>query len=152
MAANYVAIVGLALAFNYSLILINSVLRGAGDTKTPMRITAIVNLINIVGNFFLIYGIGPFPALGVQGAAAATALAHGCGGVLAFISLLKNPKIQASFKQPLQIDKPLTHSNIGVPAAIEQGSMRIGQLFYTITFTNYCLCCPPGSLNAESIS
>ena len=157
LAANYVAIVGLTLAFNYSLILINSVLRGAGDTKTPMRITAIVNLINIVGNFFLIYGIGPFPASGVQGAAAATALAHGCGGVLAFISLLKNPKIQASFKQPLQIDSQIVKRilNIGVPAAIEQGSMRIGQLCYTMIIASLgtiAYAAHQVALNAESIS
>ena len=155
-----------ALAANYSycgtafpllLILINSVLRGAGDTKTPMRITAIVNLINIVGNFFLIYGIGPFPASGVQGAAAATALAHGCGGVLAFISLLKNPKIQVSFKQPLQIDSQIVKRilNIGVPAAIEQGSMRIGQLFYTMIIASLgtiAYAAHQVALNAESIS
>ncbi|HBG09812.1 MAG TPA: MATE family efflux transporter, partial [Firmicutes bacterium] len=68
-AAAYVRIVASAMILNYFLIVINAVLRGAGDTKTPMRITALVNVINIVGNAIFIYGLGPIPALGVAGAA-----------------------------------------------------------------------------------
>jgi len=59
-AAAYVRIVASAMILNYFLIVINAVLRGAGDTKTPMRITALVNVINIVGNAIFIYGLGPF--------------------------------------------------------------------------------------------
>jgi len=55
---------------------INSCLRGAGDTRTPMIVTGISNVVNIVGNYFLIFGKGPFPAMGVAGAAWSTNLAR----------------------------------------------------------------------------
>ncbi|HHT36986.1 MAG: MATE family efflux transporter [Candidatus Wallacebacter cryptica] len=157
LASDYVAIVSLALAFNYCLILINSALRGAGDTKTPMQITAIVNIINIIGNFFLIYGIGPFPVLGVQGAAIATAAAQTVGGVLALISLYRNPNIKVSFSLPIRIDREIVKRilKIGVPAAVEQGSMRIGQLFYTMIIASLgtvAYAAHQVALNAESIS
>lgn len=75
LSSSYVRIVSLAMILNYFLIVINAILRGAGDTKTPLRITALVNLINVLGNTVFIYGLGPIPALGVAGAAIGTALA-----------------------------------------------------------------------------
>ena len=97
MSATYVRIIASVLIFNYFLIVINAILRGAGDTQTPMRITGLVNLINIIGNFIFIYGIGPIPALGVAGAAIGTAIAQGCGGILAIITLLKNETLHVRF-------------------------------------------------------
>jgi len=53
----------------------NSVLRASGDTKTPSMIMALGGLINAVLDPLLIFGWGPFPALGIQGAAIATLIA-----------------------------------------------------------------------------
>lgn len=153
----YVSTVALALVFNYSLILINGTLRGAGDTRTPMRITLVVNAINIIGNYFLIYGIGPFPELGVQGAALSTAFSHMIGGILAFLSLLRSPKIAVRFgwriHPDLQIIKRILR--IGIPAALEQGSMRVGGLIYTILIASLgtvSYAAHQVALNAESLS
>ncbi len=157
LAADYIRILALALVFNYLLMLINATLRGAGDTKTPMKITAIVNLINIVGNAFLIFGLGPFPQLGVLGAAIATAFAQFCGGILALNSLLRSKKISVSFRNSLKFDFKIIKRifNIGVPAAIEQGSLRIGQLLYTVIIASLgtvSYAAHQVALNAESIS
>jgi len=54
----------------------NGYLEGIGETRTPMRITLAANLINIVGDYTLIFGPGPLPALGVEGAGMATALSN----------------------------------------------------------------------------
>ncbi|HBN95876.1 MAG TPA: hypothetical protein DDZ66_06225, partial [Firmicutes bacterium] len=94
MASIYVRIVTLAMVLNYFLIVINAILRGAGDTKTPMRITALVNAINIIGNTIFIYGIGPVPALGVSGAAIGTAIAQASGGVMALRVLFRHPVLR----------------------------------------------------------
>ncbi|MFH1313849.1 MAG: MATE family efflux transporter [Candidatus Eisenbacteria bacterium] len=59
-------------------------MRGLGDTRTPLKITVMANLINIVGDYTLIYGKLGFPKLGTDGAAIATIFANGVGAAAFF--------------------------------------------------------------------
>lgn len=62
--------------------------RGIGNTRTPMKVAIFANLTNIVIDYFLIFGNGPFPALGVEGAAWATFIANLLSaGILCAVSL-----------------------------------------------------------------
>lgn len=73
---------------------------GVDDTKTPTVIVLIANGVNILGNYLLIYGIGPFPEMGLTGAGISTLLSRWlCPAVMAAVFFIakKNDSYRPSF-------------------------------------------------------
>jgi len=102
----------------------NAAIRATGDTKTPAKIMMLAGVINGVLDPLLIFGIGPFPELGIQGAAIASALSWLgalCGSLYVLVKrekLLALPyltTLYSDWKQILKIGTPAALSNAMTP-------------------------------------
>lgn len=95
------------LACNFTVVMlfmVNAIFRGAGDAAVAMRTLWIANWINIALGPCLIFGLGPFPKLGIVGAAVATNIGRGTGALIALIKLFRGGGRFEISRQHLRIE------------------------------------------------
>lgn len=132
-ALPYFLSVAVPSVFLCLMMVLSSSLRGAGDTKTPMKIAIVSNIINIVLDYILIFGIFNFTGLGILGAGIATTISRIVGVILLLRKINSDKtKIHINISEKWNIDKDILKSitKIGLPAALEKLIMRFGQLVY----------------------
>jgi putative MATE family efflux protein len=132
MGARYLQVVMLSEPFQGIFLMCASALRGAGDTRTPLWIGGIIDVLAIFLNYVLIFGKFGFPQLGVDGSAVATLLAIAIGGVLFFYALSIDGMVLNFRWHRLRPDFGLGRRilSVGNPAAIEQLLIQFGFVAY----------------------
>lgn len=133
IAITYTRIVGLSLLFSLTTVILNGVLRGAGDMKTPMRVNVVANLINLVGNYLLIFGHFGFPALGVAGAGYATLFSRAIAlfmvvGVFFSGKFVLRLRLTDCWRPDFTVMRRILR--VGLPASGEQLIMRVGMMLF----------------------
>lgn len=133
-AVTYLRVMSLSFLPQTVSMNITAVLRGAGDTRTPMRYNIIANVVNVVGNAILINGLFGFPRWEVFGAAVATAISRVVGMILALRAVTGGKSVlHISFREKFapRFDLIKRVVTVGIPAMIEQVVMRFAMMTFT---------------------
>ena len=144
-ASRYLLITSSFRIFIMAIMVLGSVLRGRGDTRTPLVINIFVNIFNVAGNYLLIYAphtvsigrraIAVWGAgLGVTGAALSTGLSWFLGGTaLLCVLFFKKDPSRISFRDSFRPDFPLLRRvvTLSVPAMLERFTMSLSGIFIT---------------------
>ena len=151
LSQEYLLITSSFRIFVMAMMMLGSVFRGRGDTKTPLRVNIVVNIINVVGNYLLIHqphtlhirlswlgidwAIPMFGAgLGVNGAALSTGISWLLGGLaLAILLFTKKDPTRISLRDSYKPDLPLIKRvvNLSVPAMLERFCMSASGIVVT---------------------
>jgi MATE family multidrug resistance protein len=131
-STTYLTIAAGFLLFSSLMYVGNASLRGAGDTRTPLYVMMVVNLVNIAVAWTAINGLFGLPKMGVAGSAMGAASGQTAGGVLVIAILLKGRSgIRLQFNR-FRLDWTMIHRilRVGLPTGAEQILFRTGNMAY----------------------
>lgn len=130
----YARLIFLSIGFTTISMSLSAILRGAGNTRTPMKINVLSNALVVLFGFPLIYGLFGFPKLGVVGAGVSTLLANFTAMIwIVYVLFSGQSKVKLTLASIVSFDYSLIRRilTIGIPAAAEQFAMRGGQLIFS---------------------
>ena len=142
LASAYFFILYLPMLPRTASTIFGTVLRAAGDTKTPMKVGVLVNILNVVLNFLLIYPTRTLTLFGISftmigadmgviGAATASAISFTLGGILTTIVLWRHPVVSpkgGSLKPDMSILKPCL--KISIPNMFQRFGTSLGYVAF----------------------
>ncbi|MBO5709591.1 MAG: MATE family efflux transporter, partial [Bacteroidales bacterium] len=129
----YMKIVGGFAFFQAISLSLSASLRSADKAKYPMYVSVVVNILNIIGNYTLIFGKFGMPALGVEGAAISTSVCRFVSVVILFVVLFKKhiPSFPKELFTPFPWVELKNLLKIGIPSAGEHFSYSLSQVVIT---------------------
>jgi putative MATE family efflux protein len=139
LAGDYMRIFFLGLPFLLGFFVFSALMRGYGDTRTPMRVMAVSVAINVVIDPLLIFGVGPIPEFGIEGAALATVLSRGLATVMGLYLLFGpgvGPAVERSHLVP-DLSFIWRIVRVGVPSALEQSTSALAMISLTAMVTTF---------------
>ena len=130
---DYMRIVGAFAFFQAISLTLSASLRSANKAIYPMMVTVVVNILNIIGNYTLIFGEFGFPEMGVEGAAISTAFSRGVSMVILFVILFRKHirKFPLAYFRPFPFKELKNLLKVGLPSAGEQLSYSSSQVVIT---------------------
>lgn len=130
LAVDYVELIFLGLPLMFGFFVFSALMRGYGDTKTPMYVMFVSVAVNIVLDPFLIFGWGPFPHLGIEGAAIATIIARGVGTALGLYLIFFTGYGPAATLGHLRPDLGYIEDivRLGIPSSVEQSAAAFAMI------------------------
>jgi len=137
IGASYLRIVGLSYLFTSITFTFSASLRSTEKVKLSTTVAAVSITINTVLNFFLIFGIGPFPALGVEGAAIATVIARTSETILLLLYVYKKKYPSAiAFTDLFKISRKFTgrYFKTSLPVILNEIFWSVGITTINVVF------------------
>jgi putative MATE family efflux protein len=125
---SYSKIIFTFILFTISINVLSGIMQGAGDTRTPLYATLIVNILHVIVAYPLIYGKWGFPSMGVKGAAIAIAVSECLGAAFLFTRSLERRYIVVSRK--LEMRLTVMTIRLGWPILIDRFLQNAGSLMF----------------------
>lgn len=132
LGGTYLRIVMLSLAFRFWSLIASRALAGGADTETPMYVRLLTLPTNVILNAVLIFGLGPFPRLGIAGAAIGTVTANALAAAVFFGLLLSGQFTVTLRLRGQQVDPGLIVEIVRVATPL--AGMRLLQTFGRFPF------------------
>jgi putative MATE family efflux protein len=133
MASSYLKISLSGVLFLYLTFTISSILRGIGDTVTPLMFMGVGVVLNAILDPFMIMGIWPFPKMGLNGAALASVISQAISLGIGLTYLNRKNHLIAINLRKIRFDKHITWliAKIGFPSTVQQCLVSVGSAFVT---------------------
>ncbi len=159
LATDYIRIVSFGLPFLAIMLIIGGVLQGMGNAKTPMFITLLMNVVNILVGYTVIFGKLGITPMGVKGAALATVISQAAAAFLGLYIIFNRNGVLRGFlnKKLLSVDKQQIAAiyKVGLPTSMESIFWQLAAIILTraiLTFGETAFAAHQLGLQAESIS
>ena len=127
LSASYLKIIFIVFTFTVMVNILSGILHGVGNTKTPLAVVTLINLLHIVIAYPLIYGRWGMPSLGIQGAAIAIGLSEGIGALLLLALIFRRGYLH---RGPLNPSLSRKVFQVGFPVFGDRIVQNAGQIAY----------------------